>query len=55
MPEFTPTIQALIDKHFPPETHPYRLLEEQVESYLSPDATASKSSTSRCKTRTCNC
>lgn len=39
MPEFTPAIQGLIDKHFPPETHPYRLLEETVDRHLSSDAT----------------
>ena len=39
MPEFTPTIQALIDKHFPVETHPYRQLEERVNGHLAADAT----------------
>ena len=39
MPEFTPAIQALIDKHFPPETHPYRQLEAAVEARLRPDST----------------
>lgn len=39
MPEFTPVIQSLIDRHFPPETHPYRQLEAAVEGRLSPDAT----------------
>jgi SAM-dependent methyltransferase len=39
MPEFTPVIQGLIDKHFPPETHPYRQLEAAVERYLHPQAT----------------
>lgn len=39
MPEFTPAIQSLIDKYFPPETHPYRRLEQAVELRLGPDAT----------------
>lgn len=39
MPEFTPAIQALIDKHFPIETHPYRQLESAVETRFRPDGT----------------
>jgi len=39
MPEFTPAIQVLIDKHFSIETHPYRQLESAVETRFRPDAT----------------
>lgn len=39
MPEFTPAIQALIDRYFPPESHPYRQLEASIRHWLRPDAT----------------
>ena len=39
MPEFTAAIQNLIDRHFPPDSHPYRRLEAAVDGGLSPEAT----------------
>ncbi len=39
MPDYNPRIQALIDRHFPPASHPYQILDHAIRERLSPAAT----------------
>lgn len=39
MADWNPKIQDLINRHFPPSEHPYRLLERTIEGRLTPSAT----------------
>jgi len=36
---WSPDIQAIINRDFPPQTHPYRILEQKILEHLHPDAT----------------